>query len=75
MEKSARTPLQQEIVSALVESQAIDLVKISEIFGRFGGKAALEGETFATVITKHVMWNCGWPVPEVFHGLQDVAGQ
>ncbi len=74
MEKGVRTPLQQEIVSALVETQAIDLVKISEIFGRFGGQAALEGETFATIITKHVMWNCGWPGPEVFAGIREVSG-
>lgn len=60
-----RSPIQQEVVRALVESKAIDLEAIGAIFGKFGAGAALSGESIATIITGEAIWNCGWPGPDI----------
>ena len=36
-----------------------------------GAQAAREGDSLVSIVTKNVMWNCGWPGPEIFH-LNDV---
>jgi hypothetical protein len=33
----------------------------------FGAQAAREGDSLVSIVTKNVMWNCGWPGPEIFH--------
>jgi hypothetical protein len=58
-----RTPFQQEVVEALLDSQAINIEAMGSVFSRFGAKALLEGESLVQIITGKAMWNCGWPFP------------
>jgi hypothetical protein len=58
-----RTPFQQEVVEALLESQAINVEAMGSIFARFGAKALLEGESLAQIIGREAIWNCGNPGP------------
>ena len=63
-----RTPLQDEVVRALIETKAIDFEAVGALFSKYGARAALEGEPLVNIITKNVTWNCGWPGPEIFQG-------
>ncbi len=59
MEK--RSEFQQEVVKALLESKAIDLAAIGATFGKFGERAALDGEALTLHIDRKFLINCGWP--------------
>lgn len=61
-----RTPLQDEVVRALIETKAIDFEAVGALFSKYGARAALDGDVLVHIINKNVTWNCGWPVPEVF---------
>jgi len=61
-----RTPLQDEVVRALIETKAIDFEAVGALFSKFGARAALEGDALVHIINKNVTWNCGWPGPEIF---------
>jgi hypothetical protein len=61
-----RTPLQDEVVRALIETKAIDFEAVGALFSKFGARAALEGDSLVHIINKNVTWNCGWPGPEIF---------
>ena len=60
-----RSAFHQEVVEALLESKAIDLEAAGAIMSKFGTRAALEGESLVQIINRNVVWNCGWPGPEV----------
>jgi hypothetical protein len=60
-----RSSFQQEVIEALVESKAIDFAGVGSTMSRFAERAALEGESLVTIINKNVIWNCGWPGPEL----------
>jgi hypothetical protein len=65
MSSHKRSAFQQEVVQALIESKAINLEAVGNTLSKFGERAALEGETVVTIINRNVMWNCGWPGPEL----------
>lgn len=65
MGKTRRTPLQDEVVRALIESKAIDFEAVGAIFSKFGARAALEGDSLVNIVNKNVTWNCGWPGPDI----------
>ncbi|PKQ22860.1 MAG: hypothetical protein CVT65_11125 [Actinobacteria bacterium HGW-Actinobacteria-5] len=67
-----RTPLQDEVVRALIETKAIDFEAVGALFSKFGAQAALEGDSLVHIITKKVTWACGWPGPEIFRA-EDIA--
>ena len=60
-----RTALHQEVVEALLSSKAINLEAIGATMSKFGERAVLEGESLVQIINRNVMWNCGWPGPEL----------
>jgi hypothetical protein len=72
-----RSPFQQKVVEALVESKAIDFEQIGATLSRFSLDAALRGESLVQIINRNVMWNCGWPGPEldIFRHEAGRAGQ
>ena len=45
-----RTELQQEVVNALVESKAIDFEAVGVVLGKFGARAALNGDAVGALI-------------------------
>jgi hypothetical protein len=60
-----RSPFQQEVVKHLIETKAIDLDAVGKTLSKFGSRAALDGESLVSIINRNVMWNCGWPGPEL----------
>ncbi|HEX5014546.1 MAG TPA: hypothetical protein VFV72_10345 [Candidatus Limnocylindrales bacterium] len=60
-----RSEFHQEVVQALIESKAIDFGAVGATMSKFAERAALEGESLVTIINKNVIWNCGWPGPEL----------
>jgi hypothetical protein len=65
MGQERRSAFQQQVVQALLESKAINLDAVGATLSKFGERAALEGETLVSIINRNVMWNCGWPGPEL----------
>lgn len=65
MSKQIRSPFQQQVVEALVETKAVNLEAVGATFSRFGQRALLEGETLVTIVNRNAIWNCGWPGPEL----------
>jgi hypothetical protein len=65
MGSQKRTPLQQEVVEALIETKAINLEAAASVMARFGERALLNGESLAQIINHNAVWNCGWPGPEL----------
>lgn len=66
MSPQKRTPLQDEVVRQLIDSRAIDFEAVGALFGKYGSRAALEGDSLVSIINHNVTWNCGWPGPEIF---------
>ena len=73
MAQFKRSPFQQEVVQAILDSNAIDLEAMGSIFGRLGKQAVLEGESRVNIIHRDCFINCGWPLPEIgrFQQLDD----
>ena len=65
MTHDKRSAFQQQVVEALLESKAIDLEAVGAVMGKFGERAAREGETLVQIINLHNFWACGWPGPEL----------
>jgi hypothetical protein len=63
MSTNKRTPLQQEVVEALLETKAINLEAAASVMARFGERALLNGESLAQIINHNAVWNCGYPGP------------
>lgn len=70
MTAGKRSAFHQHVVEALVESKAIDFTALGTIMGKFGERAALNGESLVHIINKNVIINCGWPGPvlDLTHG-------
>ena len=58
-----RTPLQQEVVDALLESSAINFEAVGGIIARFGETAARSGSNVGFVIGHHFFNYCIPPDP------------
>lgn len=63
MNKIPRSPFQQKVVEALLESKAINIEAVGATMAQFGHDAMKSGEPLATIITRNVIWNCGYPGP------------
>ena len=60
-----RSAFHQEVVEALLASKAIDLEAIGATMSKFGERAVREGADLVQNINRNVLWNCGWPGPEL----------
>jgi hypothetical protein len=60
-----RSAFHQEVVEALLASKAIDLEAIGATMSKFGERAVREGADLVQIINRNVLWNCGWPGPEL----------
>ena len=61
----ARSAFLQQVVDTLIESKAVNLHAVGATMSKFGDRAVREGESLVTIINRNVMWNCGWPGPEL----------
>jgi len=61
---STRQPgFNQDVARALVESGAIDLAKMTDVYKSFAQDALIRGDDLVLAVGKYVMINCGWPGP------------
>lgn len=60
-----RSAFLQEVVDTLLETKAVNLNAVGMVMSKFGDRAVREGESLVTIINRNVMWNCGWPGPEL----------
>jgi hypothetical protein len=65
MGENARSALRQDVVSALLESGAINLEAAGNVFSKFGEAALRNGEELTFSIGKWNYLACGWPGPEI----------
>ena len=63
MGASVGSGFNQEVAKALVESGAVDLSKMTEVYKGFAQYALLRGEDLVLAVGKDVIINCGWPGP------------
>ena len=61
----ARSAFLQQVVDTLIETKAVNLNAVGATMSKFGERAVREGEPLVTIINRNVMWNCGWPGPEL----------
>ena len=61
----ARSALRQEVVSALLDSGAINLEKAGNVFSKFAESALRSGEELTISVGKWNYLACGWPGPEI----------
>lgn len=64
----------QDVAKALVESGAIDLAKMTDVYKSFAEEALVRGEDLVLAVGKHVVINCGWPGP-IVRQLNEMQGQ
>ena len=60
-----RSAFLQHVVDTLLETKAVNLNAVGATMSKFGERAVREGEPLVTIINRNVMWNCGWPGPEL----------
>ena len=60
-----RSAFHQEVVNALLDSHAIDLKAVGATMSQFGERAARDGESLVLIINHNLLWNCGWPGPDL----------
>jgi len=60
-----RSAFLQQVVDTLLETKAVNLNAVGATMSKFGDRAVREGESLVTIINRNVMWNCGWPGPEL----------
>jgi len=63
MGAQVRSGFNQEVAKALIESGAIDLTKMTEVYKGFAEEALVRGEDLVLAVGKRVIINCGWPGP------------
>jgi hypothetical protein len=72
---STRQPgFNQDVAKALVESGAIDLAKMTDVYKSFAEEALIRGDDLVLAVGKYVMINCGWPGPVLRQFALDVEG-
>lgn len=64
----------QEVAKALVESGAIDLAKMTDVYKGFAEDALIRGDDLVLAVGKYVMINCGWPGPVVRQFAAEAPG-
>ena len=63
----------QEVGKALIESGAIDLAKMTDVYKSFAEDALIRGDDLVLVAGTYVIINCGWPGP-VLRQLAEAEG-
>lgn len=58
-----RSEFHQEVVEALLDSQAINLEALASVMARFAERALRDGESLVNIINHNAIWNCGNPGP------------
>ena len=61
----ARSELRQEVMSALLDTGALNLEAAGAVFSKFGERAIRGGDELVLAIGKHNYWACGWPAPVI----------
>jgi hypothetical protein len=65
MGEYARSALRQEVVSALLDSGAINLEAAGNVFSKFAESALRTNEELTISVGKWNYLACGWPGPEI----------
>ncbi len=55
---ASRSNLQQEVVSALLDTNAINFEAVGSVLGKFGARLAREGDAFYFVVHRNVIDGC-----------------
>jgi hypothetical protein len=63
MGATMRSGFNQEVAKALLESGAVDLSKMTDVYKGFAEDALVRGEDLVLAVGRHVIINCGWPGP------------
>ncbi len=63
MPADKRTPLQDEVVRALIETKAIDFEAVGALFSKFGARGGPRGRLLVNIINKHVTGPAAGPDP------------
>lgn len=75
MGEFGRSALRQEVVSALLDSGAINLEAAGNVFSKFAESALRSGDELTLSVGKWNYLACGWPGPEIrtvdFGGLRE----
>jgi len=74
MGATRQTGFNQEVARALVESGAIDLAKMTDVYKGFAEDALVRGEDLVLAVGKYVVINCGWPGPVLRQFMVDAEG-
>ncbi len=53
-----RTELQREVVEALVQSKAFDFEAVGKVLGKYGARAALQGDAIGVIINWRMLHYC-----------------
>jgi len=64
----------QDVAKALVESGAIDLTRMTEVYKTFAEDALIRGDDLVLAVGKYVIINCGWPGPVVRQFAAEAEG-
>jgi hypothetical protein len=76
MSEAKRTKLEQQIVEALIESNAINFEALGSVLSRYGAEAARAGTNIGVIINRHVIWGCIPPEPfAIAAGVRQIAGE
>lgn len=65
MREIARSALRQEVVSALLDTGAINLEAAGNVFSKFAESALRTGDELTISVGPWNYLACGWPGPEV----------
>ncbi|MBF4763626.1 hypothetical protein ISU07_10850 [Nocardioides islandensis] len=65
MREIARSALREEVVSALIDSGAINLEKAGTVFSKFAESALRTNEELTISVGPWNYLACGWPGPEI----------
>jgi hypothetical protein len=75
MAEQKRSQLEQEIVDALIQSQAINFESFAGIVSKYGAQAARTGTSLGVIVGRRVIFGC--IPPDVFNvaaGGREVGG-
>lgn len=74
MGATRQTGFNQDVARALLDSGAIDLAKMTDVYKSFAEEALVRGDDFVLAVGKYVVINCGWPGPVLRQLAADVQG-
>jgi len=75
MSEAKRNKLEQEIVEALIDTNAINFDALGSVLSRYGADAARAGTPLGVIVNRNVYWACIPPDPFAFGGVRQLAGE